>query len=306
MDSVRAKQFINRLCRERGIRPSVDMRALVDRLYYSSSPGKNCSYNTFEFSFVYPQDSLRLLHLNFYAPAAGKMLDKITQERMQAIFRIIGFLNGSCGSTYNIRVAEKLSEVARIFLFPVQCGYAEGKQDSSIFKLYFSVSGRRDINLSLLKKLCAILGFCWDGMEKRFFNSRLDAIGIDFYPDGSLNLKVYTCQPYPLNLRDAARLYRRHCEDDTHTEAFLGWSQAVPLRDLGFLWRMSRARRVDSLKIWCRLQEQLFFENLPEWPVRADRSLRKWLRSSGRFISSAGCKISYLALENSRIGLYFR
>lgn len=306
MDNARAKQFIERLCRGLGIRPSIDMGRLVDRLSRSSGSGKYSSCDTFEFSLVYPQESLRLLHLNFFKPLSKRLLDKITLERITAISGIIAGLNKTCGCKYNMEIMNGVIEPARNFLLPVQCGYTLGKHGDSVFKLYFSASERSDVNLSLLGKICSIMRLNGDGLGRRFFNKRFDAIGIDLAHDGLSGLKIYTCQPRPFNLKEAKRLYRRYYEEDSYVESFLRWSQAVPLQDLGYLWRVSHGCRIDSLKIWCRLKNYLDFMGIPPWPLRTNRPFKEWLNFSGRLISSMRCKISYLALENNRIGLYFR
>ncbi|MEK6727167.1 MAG: hypothetical protein AABY28_00640 [Candidatus Omnitrophota bacterium] len=265
-------------------------------------------FNTFEFTLVSFEKTVRFLHLNFYKQDVSRDKIKILRERrVKSIVSIVKYLNKNPGLKYNFEILRGLASIIDDTSWPIQFGYEAGRDKSPVIKVYISIVGSNSNGAYFLKKLCALLGLKWEGLKSIFSRSDIDAIGIDLLHNGCHRLKIYTYFRPPFNLLNIRKIYKKYREDrDEYLDLYLGGIENMPLRHVGLLYRISKDSFIESVKIWARLEKPIPFKLLQPIMKSAPARLNRWLISASDIIKSGGGRVSYLTLENKKIGVYFR
>jgi hypothetical protein len=306
MKSKQAKELVNYLSKARKISSALNLNRIIDRLE-ESARGPHGNFNTFEFSFVYPENNIRLLHINFYKSHTPIKLSAALKFRMDSLMDIFKYANHRLKLKYDLETLRDTFLLAEDILCPIQFGCEVNMSAAPIMKEYFSVIDSEDC-LHLLKKVCLLLGLNFQKLEKEFVSALpLDTIGIDFLPNGRRNLKIYPYYQQPFNLSDIRKAYQRYrSSNDQFLEPFMAWIRQIPLRHIGFLCRVSKDSEIDSVKIWTRMEKSIPCDLLPPCKSLKSDRLQNWLNDSKNIIKSFELMISYLTLENNNLGIYFR
>ena len=306
MESKQAKKLVNFLSNKNKVCQSLNLHMIINRL--DMGIYRPCSnFNTFEFSFISPGNTIRLLHINFYKSRTLPELSEALKYRMDSIMGIFEFANQKLGSKYDLKILRDAFLLAQDVLCPVQFGCEVDGSAAPIMKEYFSVIDNKDCGY-LIKEISILLGINFQKLEKEFISARpLDTIGIDFLSNGRCNLKIYPYYQQPFNLSDIRKAYQRYrSSNDQFLEPFMAWIRQIPLRHIGFLCRVSKDSEIDSVKIWTRMEKSIPCDLLPPCKSLKSDRLQNWLNDSKNIIKSFELMISYLTLENNNLGIYFR
>ena len=182
----------------------------------------------------------------------------------------------------------------------VQFGIDLAQSKIERVKIYFTSPDGANLQRKkvqeLIKKLSCVLNLKANKLERIFKNRDFDTVGIDFLPGGECFLKIYPliCKGLPVP-KEAGKIY----------QSVLSALRNIPVKETGMLYRISPSSEIVSTKLWVRLKEgvnhkklNILKQNFPQEKL--------WLKESFKIIKDVEAKISYLALENRNIGIYFR
>ncbi|MCX5696214.1 MAG: hypothetical protein NTW18_06145 [Candidatus Omnitrophica bacterium] len=308
MQGAQVQNLILSLTKKWDIYSSLDLNKITKMLWSSSLGGSSGGLNTFESSLVSSERAIRLLHLNFYKP--GLPYNKIRvlrKKRIESIASIISYVNKESGFRFNLNILKDLTSSMDDTSWPVQFGYTLKKNKPPVMKIYLSVISDNAQCGYLMERLCALLGLSWLKLKNNFLDTQFDAIGIDFLHNGCCRLKIYTILRPAFNLSDIPRAYRKYQNSkDIYLGHYLAVIGKIPLRHIGFLYRIDKTSRIESVKIWARLKKPTPFKSLQPIMKPVPARLNSWLISTGAIIEGISAGVSYLTLENKEIGVYFR
>jgi len=298
MRGAQVQNLILSLTKKWDIYSSLDLNKITKMLWSSSLGGSSGGLNTFESSLVSSEKAIRLLHLNFYKPGLPyNKIRALRKKRIASITSIISYANKESGFKFNLNILKGLTSSIDNTSWPVQFGYTLKKNKPPVIKIYLSVISDNAQCGYLMEKLCALLGLSWRKLKNNFLDTQFDAIGIDFLHNGCCRLKIYTILRPAFNLSDIPRAY---------LGPYLAVIGKIPLRHIGFLYRIDKTSRIESVKIWARLKKPTPFKSLQPIMKPVPARLNSWLISTGAIIEGISAGVSYLTLENKEIGVYFR
>ncbi len=298
MNNSQAKQLIGLLSQRWGFNPNKLIFEIIDELERGSELKSNL-YNGFEFSLVSGQKKIRILHLNFlkeFLSLAQK--EKLRKKRIDCIAKIFVSLNNS-SCKFNDKIKPILS-IAKSHSWMVQFGIDLAQSKIERVKIYFTspdgLKLQRKKVQELIKKLSCILNLKADKLEKTFKNKDFDTVGIDFLPRGECFLKIYPliCKGLP-NPKEVGKVY----------QPVLSALRNMLVKETGMLCRISPSSDISSTKLWFRLKESVAPKRLNILKQNFPKQ-KLWLKESFKIIKDVEAKISYFALENRNLGIYFR
>ncbi len=251
MNLKKAKYLIALLSVKWGIPGSDFLMDLLTGLWMSGDGRQE-----FEFSFIEGEERIRFNHLylqeyneenNFFAERIKKIslaMKMISQENKVKVEKDI--------------LSKLLFFVGRNRCFPLQFGLACDVTGNIKIKLYLGINGK-DFPLDLFLDT---LGFKLENNRE----VKLDAIALDFVPNGEAALKLY-----PLSMKDN-----------------------------GTLLRFTKEGKIVSRKAWCRIpggieMEKFMRKKFIAVPIFLEKDIIK-----------NKMKVSYLCTENGKKSFYFR
>jgi len=304
MNLKETKKLARSLTEEWGIKYNFDIDFIIDSLQYSVLEAYS-DFNTFEFSLVSNNKSIRLLHLNFYKCNLGNGIIKRTNEkRIESILRLIKCINKKTGSNYNIELAKSTMDLASDLSLPIQVGLEVRNRCNPIIKLYFSIVNNSCDNsaYSLIYNILEIK----KEITNLFINKQLDAIGIDFLHDSASRSKIYTRYNDLSDIGYFRDIYNKYNKiTNVEVDLYLNLVNTIDLKHIGFLYRVSDNAKIDSVKVWARLRNPI---TLPSSGINNEglKKVIKWWDCPKDLINQLRGKISYVVLENDRKGVYLR
>ncbi len=271
MIAIQAKQFINVLTKEWGIRNKKFLLELIDFLDGSVNKKTNFS-NEFEFSLIEGEPKIRLLHLDFWQPDLPiQTIKKILKKREAIIISIFQQLSQKFDSCYNLSLLQLFFQFnKKTGFWPIQFGLEYQIKSQPKIKVYLSIDERTLSFFSYknyFKNFCQYFNLNYKVLAKIFCNKKnvkFDSIAIDFLPD-----KTYFFKFYPFHKKNQGYLYR-----------------ALP------------SSKIDSKKKWKRFPEGITAEKIIN-ELKINKQIKK-------IIIKNKFKIHYFCLENKRKSLYFR
>ncbi len=298
MNHSQAKKLIELLSQRWGIEPD----KLIFKIMKELKEGidlKSSLYNGFEFSLVSNQEKIRILHLNFLKEFLSlPQKERLRKKRIDCIAKIFVSLNNS-SCKFSDKIKPILS-MAKSHSWMVQFGIDLAQNKVERVKIYFTspdgVNPQRKKVQELIKKLSRTLNLEADKLERIFKNKDFDTVGIDFLPGGECFLKIYPliCKGLP-NSKKIGEIY----------QPALSALRNMSVKETGMLCRISPSSDISSTKLWVRLKEGISPEKLNI--LKKDFPEQKlWLKESFKIIKDVEAKISYFALENKNLGIYFR
>ena len=290
------------------ISSAFDLDDLIEEL--ESSVSIPFSYfNTFEFSLNSSEKMIRPLHLNFYkANLSLKIIDKLRIKRVNAIRRIAKGANQLPKRkwTYNKDIISHLYRLTRNTPWPIQFGCSIGQNDAPVLKIYISITDDSVSCEEKLRELCHILELEWGKLESVFHNERYDAAGIDLTPNGHCALKIYTYYVPPFDYAHIKQIYQKYQRHESAIlDQYLTWIKQIPLRHIGFLYRISADSSISAIKIWARLKRPTPYTHLPVLSL-TKKELTDWWKGIQQYLNKVNGGISYVILEDQSVGVYFR
>lgn len=305
MNINKSKRLITILTRRWGIKSHLNWSKTFDMIEKDATLSYS-SFHTFEFSFKMSDKNVRPLHLNFYKLYVPKSILKELKRIRADIIRqiILNAQNNECN--YKIAALDKLCSLTGQESWPIQFGCEVNMDGLPLFKIYVSIINEHFKARKIINNLCAFLKLNWPRIRNTINNQNCDAIGIDLSPQGSCALKIYTFMPpsfFYSNIKIFLRKYKRI--NDEHLDAYLCWIKEIPLRHVGFLFRISNDSNVNSIKIWARLLKTTRPQDLPTITFKS-RKIKTWWDESSKIIKNAKSGVSYLTFECGEMGVYFR
>jgi hypothetical protein len=275
----------------------------------SNNPHKEyMSSSFFEFSLESRRSGMGLLHLNFYNSGIPKdTVDKIRNHRYNCVLKILNVLNKKFENKYNIRMADFIFNLSVDTAWPIHFGMDLDKTYKKI-KIYLSqLPADNDLVLTKIERICGKLGLKTAGIIKKFYSEDFDALGFDFSDDGRLDFKIYTFYKAHFDIPKMKHMYNQNKERHIPSlDFYFSAIEKLPLRHIGFLYRISKEPIVGSVKVWARFNKCISVRRLSNVLNSRYKSAERWLGSKRDMIDSTGGKISYLTLEDSHLGVYFR
>ena len=304
MDIKQAKRLTDFLLRKWRMQPYLNLNIFLDRLWEGIAQPIYRNTNTFEFSLVSFEKKLRFLHIYFYDSSLSLDLIKVLRrKRIESIINIIKYTNHNLKLKYNLRILSDIIHLDNNALHPIQFGCEINKNNVPVIKVYFSHIGNSANRHYLLREIYDFLGFKQKMIKEYFLSKEIDAIGFDFFHNGNYKVKFYPFNQPPFDIKKIKKTYYKYqSNNDKYLNSYFTLIKKLPLRHLGFLYRISEDfNNINSAKIWARLQEPIFLSK--DLKVK---SLIEWWNYSRDIIEYAAGKISYLTLENEKLGVYFR
>ena len=281
--------------------------SIVDTI--SNSPYKEYMPSSFfEFSLQSCSSGMGLLHLNFYNSGIPKdAVNKIRSHRRNCILEVLSVLNKKFGNKYNVRMVDFIFNLSIGTAWPIHFGMDLGKTYKKI-KIYLSPRpANNGLVLAKLERVCDKLGLKTAGIIKMFYSEDFDALGFDFSDDGRLDFKIYTFYKAPFDIPKMKHIYNQNKERYVPSlDFYFSAIRELPLRHIGFLYRLAKEPIVGSVKAWARFNKCIPVRRLSNILNSKYKSAEKWLGLKRNIIDSTGGRISYLTLENSHLGIYFR
>jgi len=257
------KRFINLLSKEWEIRNKKFLFEIVDVL--NRNTDKKVSFsNKFEFSLIENEPKIRLLYLDFWQlNLPAQIIKKILKKREIVIISIFQKLSQKFNCFYYLSLLKSFFQFnQKSGLWPIQFGL-EYKKEPPKIKIYLSINGQ-DFPFNFF---CNSFSLKYKILEKKIGRRKLDAIAIDFLPNGEYIFKFY-----PL---------------DSHRN--------------GWLYKVSKNSEILSIKKWQRLVWGLTLKGMQEKKLNVKLSL--FLKN---FIAKNNLKISYFCQEGNKKSIYFR
>jgi|GEM_PF-5431343 len=306
MDIARSKAFVRAVQEKWRLPTPVDLDLVADMLEKGGVSALS-DRRAFEFSFVFSEKSIRLLHLIFFKKGPTHLRLEGMRRRVASLRRVFEYVSRRTGCRYDEGLAERAFGWAQEADVPVQFGCVLKRDAALQMKTYLSLFHRNASARKIGRALCDLRGVDWEKIKGEFSDSGFDAIGIDYFPDGASALKFYVYHPWPCDLASVKKTWERYSgRHKGFLAAFLSWLSCFQIRHIGFLYRVSSPSEIDSVKIWIRLKRPIP-HGLPAWPGPLRRSASAgWLYSVNRWVRSFGGAITYLSVEGDRLGLYFR
>ena len=271
MIAIQAKQFINVLTKEWGIRNKKFLLELIDFLNNSVDKEIN-AFHEFEFSLIEKQSKIRLLHLAFYQHNLSiQNIKKNFEKRETTIISIFQKLNQNFNCSYNLSLLQSFFYFNQKFGFwPIQFGLEYQKRSHLKIKVYLSIQEGCLIaqkEKKYFKFFCQYFNLNYKVLIKTFCNKKdvkLDTIAIDFFHNNQYCFKFY---PF----------YKEN---------------------QGYLYRVLPSSKIDSKKKW-----QRFLRAITAEKIINELKINKQIKN---IIIKNKFKIKYLCLENKRKSIYFR
>lgn len=306
MEIKQSKTLLDAFSRNSRINNLLNLNLIMDKLWYDIAQ-EYSSVNTFEYSLLFSKNEIRLLHLKFYNPHTPVNLIKVLREkRTELITDIVKYFNHKLRYKYNFQIIKQISSFIDDTRWPIQFGYDINDDFSGAVKIYFSTIDNNGKCVDFIQKICKLLNLKWGKLEKYFSGKQFDAVGLNLLPDGHCKLKIYTFYSVPFDLSEIKRLYQEHYRrKNIYLKPYFMLMEAISLKHIGFLYRIAENSSIESVKIWMRLQ-QLASPSLLRKMKFKSRKLEKWLHNCYKIVNSVKSNISYLTLENKKIGFYFR
>ncbi len=313
MNSYQTKQLIKFLAENWSINSTDSLEKIIDLLELGLDKN-NSRWNTFEGSLVSFEKKIRLLHLNFYKPSlAPSLIKKAKKRRKDSIINIFTFLNQEFDVEYNKKLLGQVLALNQGISWPLQFGFEKTRKVPPKLKIYFSLVDEKGfidqrLIFDRLKKLCLVFKFSWSGLKDEFKDNDFDALAVDFLPNGKASLKVYPFyQPPQLYLTEIREIYQNFFKKkkDKYLTDYFSSIENLPMRHIGFLYRFSHSNSA-GLKIWTRFQKNgVSPQKINQFLIGSDKT-KQWLKETASLIKKYQARLSYLTLENQKIGLYFR
>lgn len=308
MNSHQSKVLIKYLFERWGASSSLDLDNLIDELDNSVSVSLS-RFNTFEFSLNSSKKHIRPLHLNFYPPGAPPgIMSKLRHKRVEAIQRIVSRVNQLSPPKwkYSVRIINRLNQLTEKTPWPIQFGCSFDLNNAPIFKVYLSITDDSVSCEEKLRELCRILELEWWKIESVFYNVKYDAVGVDLSPNGHCALKIYTYYVPPFDHAHIKQIYQKYQRHESAIlDQYLTWIKQIPLRHIGFLYRISADSSIGAIKIWARLKKATPLSHLPGLSL-VNMQLADWWEETQLIMNKLNSDISYVVLEDQSLGVYFR
>ncbi len=309
MDKTRSLKFIQALTQTWGSSPSLNLHRLLDTFEqqdqeFFDTPG------LFEFSMNSKTNDLRLLHLRFFDPQKPFEDQKLLcKERFYEIYRLFHFISATHGLLLEdpqIKLLENMFKSVSMTNWPLQFGCSLSESGDLRLKAYVSVIHQNHSTDGVLKSLGQGLNIPWQTLNETASHYPLDAIGIDFGPRGAASLKLYPYLSAPFDKHAYGRIVDTfHDAANPLFEPFLSWIKNISLRHIGFLYRITESGTIGSTKIWARLENAVAPSLLPPLEVK-EADILKWWNETQTTLENCKASVSYLTLEHSALGVYFR
>ena len=264
--------------------------------------------NFFECSYHFLREEISFLNLNFYGKSTPRSVElNLRRIRFECIKNVIKNFNKNLRSKFSLKFAELLFYLSEEALWPIQFGFDLDENGGRI-KLYLSFAGDKGrVVINNMIKLIDEIGLDYDKMISAFCQENFDALGIDLNKDGGCSLKLYTLFDVPCNWREILRnnglFLTRNRES---IDSYIAWINRFKLKQIGFLYRISKESEIESVKIWSRLSNPYFLKSEMCCSGIYAVNAHEWFNRASILSNTFGVKASYFVLEDNKPGIYFR
>lgn len=272
---------------------------------------KYCDFNGNEFSFVSYNKTIRVTHLNFYKKTLSlELIKNLRKGKIDNIIKIIKTAPFCNKYIYYFPLVERLIALISETKWPVQFGFEVDQAGIPKFKFYISVfTMRNSYNNVKVMEVCDSLGIKGKKLKLLFDNeSNFDVLGVDLINSGEYSFKIYKIYSSPFPISSISNIYRKYNKNSfSLVKHFFNQNiETLPIRHVGFLYRINKMSSIDSVKLWIRLAYPLDNNSFRYLFLNRSKRMYKWLNEVRKIVGLYNAEISYYSFEGDEIGVYFK